>query len=69
MGFETPWPGNEVGVWGEEGNSPQQGLYKHQNEPQSENSNTTQINICQTTEAAPNNTQRTEESSEHHRPQ
>ena len=69
MGFKTPWPGNEVGVRGEEGNSPQQGLYEHQNEPQSENSNTKQINVCQTTEAAPNNTQRTEESSEHHRPQ
>ena len=26
MGFKTPQPGNEVGVWGEEGNSPQQGL-------------------------------------------
>ena len=69
MGFETPQPGNEVGVWGEEGNSPQQGLYEHQNEPQSENSNTTQINIRQTTETAANNTQRTEESSEDHRPQ
>ena len=33
MGFKTPQPGNEVGVWGEEGNSPQQGLYEHQNEP------------------------------------
>ena len=32
MGFKTPQPGNEVGVWGEEGNSPQQGLYEHQNE-------------------------------------
>ena len=37
IGFETPWPGNKVGVQGEEGNSPQQGLYQHQNEPQSEN--------------------------------
>ena len=69
MGFETPRPGNEVGVWGEEGNSPQQGLYEHQNGPQLENSNTTQINIRQTTETAANNAQRTEESSEHHRPQ
>ena len=69
MGFETPQPGNEVGVWGKEGNSPQQGLYEHQNEPQSENSNTTQINIRQTTETAANNKQRTEESSEDHRPQ
>ena len=67
MGFETPWPGNEVGVRGEEGNSPQQGLYEHQNEPQSENSNTTQINVPQTTETATNSTQRIEESSENHR--
>ena len=22
MGFKTPWPGNKVGVWGGEGNSP-----------------------------------------------
>ena len=67
MGFKTPWPGNEVGVWGEEGNSPQQGLYEHQNEPQSENSNTTQINIRQTTETTANSTQRKEESNEDHR--
>ena len=33
MGFETPQPGNKVAVWGEEGNNPQQGLHKHQNEP------------------------------------
>ena len=45
MGFKTPRPGNKVGVWGEEGNSPQQGWYKHQNLMQSENSNTTQMNI------------------------
>ena len=69
MGFETPQPGNEVGVQGEEGNSPQQGLYEHQNEPQSENSNTTQIEVCQTTETDANNIPRTEESDEHHRPQ
>ena len=69
MGFETTWPGNEVGVWGEEGNSPQQGLYEHQNEMQSENSNTTQIKICETIETAVNNVPRTEESGEHHRPQ
>ena len=69
MGFETLWPGNEVGLWGEEGNSPQQGLYEHQNEPQSENSNTTQINVWQTTETTVNSTQRIEESSEDHRPQ
>ena len=69
MGFETPRPGNEVGVRGEEGNSPQQGLYEHQNELQLENSNTTQINIWQTTETAANSTQRIEESSEDHRPQ
>ena len=69
MGFKKPWPGNEVGVWGEEGNSPQQGLYEHQNEPQSENSNTTQINVQQTTETIANSTQRIEESSEYHRPQ
>ena len=67
MGFKTPWPGNEVGVQGEKGNSPQQGLYEHQNEPQSENSNTTQINVRQTTETAANNAPRTEESGEHHR--
>ena len=69
MGFETPRPGNKVGVWGEEGNSPQQGLHEQQNEPQSENSNTTQINVQQTTETAANNTKRIEESSEDHRPQ
>ena len=69
MGFETPRPGNEVRVQGEEGNSPQQGLYEHQNEPQSENSNTTQINVQQTIETAANRTQRIEESSEDHRPQ
>ena len=67
MGFETPRPGNEVGVWGKEGNSPQQGLHEHQNEPQSENSNTTQINVRQTTETPASNTQRIEESSEDHR--
>ena len=49
MGFETPRPGNKFGVRGEEGNSPQEGLYKHQNELQLENSNTTQINVQQTT--------------------
>ena len=69
MGFETPWPGNEVGVRGEEGNSPQQGLHEHQNELQSEDLNITQINVHQTTETAANNVLRTEESSEHHRPQ
>ena len=69
MGFETPWPGNKVGVQGEEGNSPQQGLYEHQNELQSENSNTTQINVPQTTETATNSTQRIEESGEEHSPQ
>ena len=69
MGFETPQPGNKLRVRGEEGNSLQQGLYKQQNEPQSENSNTTQINAQQTTETTANNTQRIEESSEDHRPQ
>ena len=69
MGFETPRPGNEVEVQGEEGNSPQQGLYEHQNEPQLENSNTTQINVQQTTETTANNTQRIEESSGNPRPQ
>ena len=43
MGFETPQPGKEVGVRGEESNSPQQGLHEHQNEPQSEDLNTTQL--------------------------
>ena len=33
MGFKTPGPGNKVGVRGEEGNSPQQGLHKHQPQP------------------------------------
>ena len=66
MDFETPWPGHEVGVLGEEGNSPQQGLHEHQNELQSENSNTTQINVHQTTETAASNVPRTEESGEHH---
>ena len=69
MDFETPLPGNEVGVRGEEGNSPEQGSYEHQNEPQLENSNTTQTNIWQTTETTSNSTQRIEESSEDHRPQ
>ena len=69
MGFKTPWPGNEVGVQGEEGNSPQQGLHKHQNEPQLEDLNITQINVHQTTETAANDVLRTEESGEHHRPQ
>ena len=67
MGFKTPQPGNEVGDRGQEGNSPQQGLYEHQNEPQSENSNTTQTNIRQTTETTSNSTQKIEESSEDHR--
>ena len=69
MGFKTPQPVNEVGVQGEEDNSHQQGLYEHQNEPQSENSNTTQINIWQTTETTANSIQRIEESREDHRPQ
>ena len=54
---------------GEEGNSPQQGLHKHQTQPQSEDLNITQINIHQTTEIAVNDVLRTEEGSEHHRPQ
>ena len=33
MGFKIPRPGNEVGVRGEEGNSPQQGLHEHQPQP------------------------------------
>ena len=53
----------------EEGNSPQQGLHKHQTQLQSENLNITQINIHQTTETAVNDVTRTEESSEHHRTQ
>ena len=69
MGFKTPWPGNEVGVRGEEGNSPQQGLNKHQLQPQTEDLNITQINIHQTTEEAVNDVKRTEENNEHHRPQ
>ena len=69
MGFETPWPGNEIGVWGgEEGNSPQQGLHQHQTEPQSEDLNITQINFHQTTETAFNDVPRIVESSKHHRP-
>ena len=64
MGFKTPRPGNRVGVWGEEGNSPQEGLYEHQNAPQSENSNTTQINVWQTTEPTANSTKRIKEYSE-----
>ena len=68
MGFETPWPGNEVGVQGEEGNSPQQGLHEHQSQPLTEDLNITQINIHQTTETATNDVQRTEENIEHHRP-
>ena len=67
MGFKSPRPGNKVGVWGDEGNRPQQGWYEHGNELQSENSNTTEINIWQTTETAANSTQRIEESSEDHR--
>ena len=69
MGFETPKPGDEVGVWGEEGNSPQQGLHEHQPQPQSEDLNITQINVHQTTETAVNDVQGTEENNEHHRPQ
>ena len=69
MGFETPRPGTEVGSRGEEGNSPQQGLHEHETQPQSEDLNITQINVHQTTETAVNDVPRTEESSEHHRPQ
>ena len=69
MGFEMPCPGNEVGVQGEEGNSPQQGLHEHRNEPQLEGLDTTQINVHQTTETAANNVPRTEDNGEHHRPQ
>ena len=69
MGFETPWPGNEIGSRGLEGNSPQQGLHEHQTQPQSEDLNITQINVHQTTETAVKNVMRTEESSEYHRPQ
>ena len=69
MGFKTPQPGNEVGVWGKEGNSPQQGLHEHQPQPQTEDLNITQINIHQTTEIAINDIQGTEENNEHHRTQ
>ena len=69
MGFETPQPGNEFGSRGEEGNSPQQGLRKHETQPQSEDLNITQINVHQTTETAVNDVLRTEESREHHRPE
>ena len=69
MGFETPQPGNEVGVLGEEGNSPQQGLHKHQPQPQTDNLNITQIIVHQTTEVAVNDVQGTEVHNEHHRPQ
>ena len=69
MGFETPQPGNEIRSRGEEGNSPQQGLHEHQTQPQLEDLNITQINVHQTKETAVNDVQRTEESSEHHRPQ
>ena len=51
----------------EEGNSPQQGLHEHQNEPMSEDLNITQINFHQTTETAVNDVLIIEESSEHHR--
>ena len=69
MGFETPWPANEIGSRGEEGNSPQQGLHKPQTQSQSEDSNITQINVHQTTGTAVNDVPRAEESNEHHRPQ
>ena len=69
MGFETPQPCKEVGVWGEEGNSPQQGLHEHQPQPQTEDLNIMQINVHQTTEVAVNDVQGTEENNEHHRPQ
>ena len=69
MGFKTPQPGNEIGNRGEEGNSPQQGLHEHQTQPQSEDLNITQINVHQTTETAVIDVSRTEENSEHHRPQ
>ena len=68
IGFKRPQPGNEVGVWGEEGNSPQQRLHKHQPQPQTDDLNITQINVHQTTEVAANDVQRTEENNEHHRP-
>ena len=43
LGFETPRPGKEVGVWGKEGKSPQRGLHEHQSLPQTEDLNITQI--------------------------
>ena len=67
MGFKTPRPGNEIGSGGEEGNSPQQGLHKHQAHPQSEHLNITEINVHQTTETAVYDVPRTEENSEHHK--
>ena len=69
MGFETPRLANEIGSRGEEGNIPQQVLYKPQTQSQSEDSNITQINVHQTTGTAVNGVPRAEESNEHHRPQ
>ena len=54
---------------GGRGNSPQQGLHKHQNELQLQGLDNTQINVHQTTETAANNVPRTEDNGEHHRPQ
>ena len=54
---------------GEEGNSPQEGLCEPQTQPQLEVSNTTQINVHQTTETGDNDAPRSEESNEHVRPQ
>ena len=58
-----------MGSKGEEGNSPQQGLHKHQAHLQLEDLNITQINVHQTTETAVYDVPRTEENNEHHRPQ
>ena len=67
MGFETPQPGNEVGVQGEEGGSPQWGSHKDQPQSQTEDFNITQMSVCQMTEIAVNDEQGTENRNEHPR--
>ena len=72
MGFEMPQAGNEVrevGVWGEEGNSPQWESHKEQLQSQTEDLNVTQINIHQVTGVTINDEQRTEVKNEHPRSQ
>ena len=69
MGFEMLQAENEVGVWGEEGRSPQRELHKEQPQSQTEDLNITQINVHQATGQTVNDEQRTEIKNDHHRSQ